>query len=74
MKVKNQTKSVVYTGELSASVSERKNAILGIGSSIRAAETKEISLPQEQLVALKSVRDCLLALKPVDEESGKKSK
>lgn len=66
MKVKNQQRAVVYTGEIQATVQERKDAVAGLATAIKAAQTKEITMPQEQIDALQSLQKCMAALKPED--------
>lgn len=66
MKVKNQQRAVVYIGELHATVQERKDAVAGLATAIKAAQTKEITMPPEQIEALQSMQKCLVALKPED--------
>jgi hypothetical protein len=68
IKVKNTQRVVMYTGELSCPVNDRKNAVTAIDTVLKSVKTREISIPQEQVIALQNVQECLLALKPVDTE------
>lgn len=66
MKVRNQRKEVVYTGDLTLSVPERKNAVAAIEATIKKAKTKEINLTVEQIQVLEDLLKCIVALRPVD--------
>lgn len=66
MKVKNAEKRIVYVGELSASKQERTSAITGLASVLLCVTTKEISLPEDQVISLRNLQQCLLDLRPVD--------
>jgi hypothetical protein len=66
MKVKNQRKEVVYTGDLTMSVPERKTAITALDTVVAKVKAKEITLPPESIGVLEDLSRCLLALRPVD--------
>ena len=66
MKMKNQRKEVVYTGDLTLSVPERKNGVAALEATIKKAKAKEINLPPEQIQVLEDLNKCLVALRPGD--------
>lgn len=68
MKVKNPEKRVVFVGELTASKQSRNDALHGLIAVLKAVETKEFSMPEQQITALKDLQMCLLDLKPVEKE------
>lgn len=74
MKVKNARKEIVYIGDLSMSVSERKTAIEALSNTIKKAKAKEISLDAEQIRVIEDLQKCILALRPVDPDADTKSK
>lgn len=66
MKIKNAQRAIVYTGELQASVQERKDTVAGLAVAIKAGQTKEINMLPEQIAALQALQKCVIALKPED--------
>lgn len=66
MKIKNQRKEVVYTGDLTLSVTERKNGIVALDTAIAKAKSKEINIAPESIAVLEDLSRCLLALRPSD--------
>jgi hypothetical protein len=72
MKVRNQERQIVYTGELSVTKQERTAAATGLASVFAAVKSKEISLPEDQFQSLQALQKVLLDLKlPEPEKSGK---
>lgn len=68
IKVKNQHKDVVYVGELSMNVSERKHAVAALGEAIKKAKAKEIVLDPEHIASLEGLQAAVAALRPADKE------
>ena len=71
MKLKNQRKEVVYSGNLSMSVPERKLGITALETVIAKVKAKEITLPPESLSVLTDLSRCLLELRPDRDEKAK---
>lgn len=69
MKLRNQERQVVYTGELSVTKKERSLVALGLATVFAAAKSKEIVLPEDQLTALQSLQKIVLDLKLPDVET-----
>ena len=68
IKVKNQHKDIIYVGELSMTVSERKHAVAALSEAIKKAKAKEISLDPEYIRVLEDVQGAIAALRPVDRD------
>lgn len=68
IKVKNQHKDIIYVGELSMTVLERKHAVAALGEVINKAKAKEISLDPDYVQVLEDMQKAVAALRPVDKE------
>lgn len=68
IKVKNQHRDIIYVGELSMTVSERKHAVAALSEAIKKAKAKEISLDPEYIHVLEDVQGAIAALRPIDKD------